>query len=49
VAFDVGAGDHTLTISKRKIERPLLDKIVLSWTNDAPSGLGPAETRCPPQ
>ena len=47
VACDVTAGLHTFAISKRKIERPLLDKIVLSRTNDAPNGMGPAETHCP--
>ncbi len=47
VIFTTSAGVHTLSIQKRKMERPLIDKIVLTTGNTQPSGLGPAETPCP--
>ncbi len=47
VTFEASAGSHVLTIRKRKMERPLIDKVVLTTGNTPPSGLGPAETRCP--
>jgi hypothetical protein len=47
VTFEASAGAHVLTIRKRKMERPLIDKIVLTKGNAPPAGLGPAETRCP--
>lgn len=47
VTFEASAGAHVLTIRKRKMERPLIDKVVLTTGNTPPSGLGPSETRCP--
>jgi hypothetical protein len=41
------AGKNTLSILKRKVERPLIDKIVLTRTNQPPSGFGPPETIVP--
>jgi hypothetical protein len=38
------SGTNTLSITKRKIERPLIDKIVLTRSNQPPAGFGPAET-----
>lgn len=46
VTFELAAGVHTLSIHKRIIERPLIDRIVLTTTNVAPTGLGPSETLC---
>ena len=47
VTFVASAGEHTLAIRKRKMERPLIDKVVLTVANAVPSGLGPNETACP--
>lgn len=47
VTFMVTPGDHTLSIRKRLIERPEIDKIVLEFAGSEPGGLGPAETPCP--
>lgn len=47
VTFSVTPGDHTLTIRKRLIERPEIDKIVLSFSGAPPQDLGPQETPCP--
>ncbi|NCD23931.1 MAG: hypothetical protein EOL90_13490, partial [Spartobacteria bacterium] len=44
VTVTLSAGTHTLSILKRKVENPLLDKIVLTRTATPPSGLGPAAT-----
>lgn len=46
VTFMVTPGDHTLTIRKRLIERPEIDKIVLDFAGLEPNGLGPGETPC---
>ena len=46
VTFEVDAGVHTLSIRKRKIERPEIDKVVLELVGEEPSALGPAVTRC---
>lgn len=46
VTMDTTAGLHTLSITKRKSERPLIDKIVLTTANSEPGDLGPAETPC---
>ena len=47
VIFDVTAGQHTVSVRKRKMERPLIDKLVLTVAGDQPSGMGPNETTCP--
>lgn len=47
VTFVASAGQHTLSIRKRKMERPLIDKIVLTVADEIPTSLGPAETPCP--
>ncbi len=44
VTIELTPGKHRLTISKRKIERPLIDKIVLTKSSQPPSGFGPSET-----
>ena len=47
ITMDVLAGEHRITISKRKIERPEIDKIVIEFEDDEPSDLGPGVTSCP--
>ncbi|MGD9611966.1 MAG: BACON domain-containing carbohydrate-binding protein [Kiritimatiellia bacterium] len=44
ITLNLTAGTHTLSILKRKVENPLLDKIVLTRSATAPTGLGPATT-----
>ena len=44
VTVNLTAGSHVLSILKRKIENPLIDKIVLTKAAQAPTGLGPAAT-----
>jgi|GEM_PF-7045750 putative transposon-encoded protein len=44
VTLNLSAGTHTLSILKRKVENPLLDKIVLTKAAQVPEGLGPAAT-----
>ncbi len=44
VTITLTAGSHVLKILKRKIENPLIDKIVLTRTAEAPTGYGPAPT-----
>ena len=44
VTINLTAGTHTLSILKRKMENPLIDKIVLTRTATPPSGMGPAPT-----
>ena len=44
ITFNLTAGTHTLSILKRKMENPLLDKIVLTRAATVPEGLGPAAT-----
>jgi len=46
IAIDTTAGLHRLSIVKRSIENPLIDKIVLTRTNEAPTNLGPEVTSC---
>jgi len=46
VTFELSAGVHTFSILKRIIERPLIDRIVLTTSSTAPTGLGPSETSC---
>jgi len=45
VTLNLSAGSHILKIIKRKIENPLVDKIVLTRSSEAPTGLGPATTK----
>ena len=47
VTMELTPGQHVLSILKRKMENPLIDKIVLTKTGAPPSGYGPTET--PPQ
>jgi hypothetical protein len=47
VTFVASAGLHTLAVVKRKMERPLIDKLVLTVADAAPSSFGPGETLCP--
>jgi len=47
VTFEVSAGAHRLTIIKRKVERPYIDRIALTWASAPPSGTGPTDTPCP--
>ena len=44
VTVNLTAGSHVLSILKRKIENPLIDKIVLTKAAQPPTGLGPATT-----
>ena len=44
VTMNLSAGRHTFSILKRKIENPLIDKIVLTLAGVPPSGYGPAAT-----
>jgi hypothetical protein len=44
VIDNLAPGKHTLTLEKRKSERPFIDKIVLTQVNVAPSGFGTPET-----
>ena len=44
VTVNLTAGRHTLSILKRKVENPLVDKIVLTRSAVPPSGYGPAAT-----
>ena len=44
VTVNLTAGRHTFSILKRKIENPLIDKIVLTRSAVPPSGYGPAAT-----
>ena len=44
VTVDLPAGRHVFSILKRKIENPLIDKIVLTRSAVPPSGYGPAAT-----
>ena len=39
----LSAGTHTLSICKRKVENPLVDKVVLTTAATPPSGFGPPE------
>jgi hypothetical protein len=45
ITADLTPGKHVLSVIKRKMENPLIDKIVLTRINQPPAGLGPAETR----
>jgi hypothetical protein len=42
VTMNISAGTHTLSIAKRKVENPLIDKIVLTRTATPPTGFGPS-------
>ncbi|NCC94787.1 MAG: hypothetical protein EOM10_16230, partial [Opitutae bacterium] len=44
VTVNLSAGTHTLSLLKRKIENPLIDKVVLTKAAVVPEGLGPAAT-----
>jgi hypothetical protein len=44
VTMEASAGQHVLTVLKRKTERPIIDKLVLTRAAEAPTGMGPAET-----
>jgi len=44
ISFRLNSGKNTISITKRKIEQPIIDKIVLTRTNNPPTGFGPAET-----
>jgi hypothetical protein len=44
ITTNLQSGKNTFSIVKRKIERPLIDKIVLTRSNQPPTGFGPAET-----
>ncbi len=46
ITFDATPGKHSLSIEKRKIERPLIDKLVINKSSSPPSGTGPAEQAC---
>lgn len=43
VAVELSAGEQSLTVLKRRRERPLIDKIVLTRSPNAPSGFGPPQ------
>jgi hypothetical protein len=42
VVMALNPGIHTLTIVKRKRERPLIDKVVLTIAGAPPEGFGPS-------
>ena len=44
ITISLAAGQHVLWIQKRKVENPLIDKIVLTKSATAPSGYGPGST-----
>ncbi len=44
ITLQLTAGRHTLSIIKRKVENPLIDKIVLTRSARPPTGYGPAQT-----
>jgi len=46
---NVTPGLHTFSILKRKVEQPLIDKIVLTKSSTPPSGFGPPETHSIPE
>ena len=46
ITFDIKPGKHTFSIEKRKIERPLIDKLVINKSKTPPTGKGPAEQAC---
>jgi len=46
VTFELSAGPHTFSIHKRLIERPLIDRVVLTLGDTPPTGSGPGETPC---
>ena len=48
ITVTLSAGNHVLSILKRKIENPLIDKIVLTKAAQPPIGLGPAATDAVP-
>jgi hypothetical protein len=42
ITMNISAGSHVLSIVKRKIENPLVDKIVLTRSSTPPTGFGPS-------
>ncbi len=48
VTAQLTAGRHVFSVIKRKSENPLIDKIVLTRSAQAPAGYGPAETTVSP-
>ena len=43
VQIELTSGRHVISIVNRKVERPLIDKIVLTMTSEQPKGTGPTQ------